>query len=262
LPLISIDLAQSIAFVTAGLAAGVFSGSLGLGGALLATPLIRFLGVSPYLAIGTTVPVLFPTTLTGAWTYHRSGLVDMRAAGWTALGGAVGTVAGALSTRQINGHVLMLLTAAILIVLSIRILPRRSDDEDQGPPKPPPRPAALVALGAGAGFFSGLLGIGGGFLIVPVFIRVFGMPIKTTLGTSLAVITVITVPNIVAQTFVGNIDWVVALLLAIGVVPGAIVGARLSIRARERTLRYVVPIVVLAVAIAYAYIEIVELFSA
>lgn len=251
---------RTIAFVVAGLAAGVFSGSLGLGGALLATPFIRFLGVSPYLAIGTTVPVLFPTTLTGAWTYHRSGLVDLRAAGWTSLGGIVGAAFGALTTRQINGHLLMLLTAAILIVLSVRMFPGRRDEEESAP-KPAPQALAFVGLGAAAGFFSGLLGIGGGFLIVPVFIRIFGMPVKTALGTSLSVITVMTVPNIVAHAYVGNIDWLIAFLLAIGVIPGALIGARLSIRAPERTLRIAVPLAVLVVALAYVYIEIAELFS-
>ena len=250
-----------VAFALAGFAAGVFSGSLGLGGALIATPFIRFLGVSPYLAIGTTVPVLLPTTLAGALTYQRSGLVDLRIAGWTALGGAVGAVVGALATHRVNGHLLMLVTAAVLAALSIRMFPRRSEQGEAVPQKPP---SALVTAGFGAlaGFFSGLLGIGGGFLMVPIFIRFFGLPVKTALGTSLAVITVTAIPNVVAQSFVGNIDWRVALLLAIGVVPGALVGARLTIRAREKTMRYVIPIVVLGVAIAYAFIELSALSSA
>jgi uncharacterized protein len=252
-----------LAFALAGLAAGIFSGSLGLGGALVATPFIRFLGVSPFLAIGTTVPVLLPTTLTGAWTYQRSGLVNLRVAGWTALGGAVGAVIGAFSTRRIpgGGHVLMLITAGLLIVLAIRMFPRRREPEEAAQLNQPGA-LALTLFGGLAGFFSGLLGIGGGFLMVPVFIRFFGLPIKTALGTSLAVITVTAIPNVVAQSLVGNIDWKIAFLLAIGVVPGALTGARLAIRAREKTLRYAVAIAVLAVAIAYASIELSALSSA
>jgi uncharacterized protein len=250
-----------LAFVLAGLAAGVFSGSLGLGGALIATPFIRFLGVSPYMAIGTTVPVLLPTTLAGAMTYQRSGLVNLRVAGWTALGGGIGAVLGALATHRVNGHVLMLITAGILVVLAIRMFPRRNEAENL-PRSEPPSAAVVAGLGGVAGFFSGLLGIGGGFLMVPIFIRFFGLPVKTALGTSLAVITVTAIPNVVAQGLVGNIDWQVALLLAIGVVPGALVGARLSIRAREKTLRYVIPFAVLGVAIAYASIELSALSSA
>ncbi|MGH9269023.1 MAG: TSUP family transporter, partial [Acidimicrobiales bacterium] len=75
---------KTLAFVLAGVAAGIFSGSLGVGGALLATPLIRFLGVPPYLAVGTTVPAILPTTVTGAWSYGRAGLLDLRTAAWAA----------------------------------------------------------------------------------------------------------------------------------------------------------------------------------
>lgn len=250
---------KELAFALAGIATGIFSGSLGVGGALLATPLIRFLGVAPYLAVGTTVPVMLPTALTGAWAYRRQGLVETRAVWWTAGPAAVAVVVGARSTRLVNGHLLMLLTAAVLVVLALRMLP----DRGEGDVEPAPRlhPPALMALGGIAGFFSGLLGIGGGFLLVPAYIRLFRIPIKTALGTSLAVITLIVVPNMVAQASVGNIDWRVALFVALGVVPGAILGARLSIRAQERRLRMTLVLMILAVAVFYAAVELQALFG-
>lgn len=249
-----------LAFVASGLAAGIFSGSLGVGGALLAQPLIRFLGVSPYFAIGTTVPVLFPTTVVGALTYRRSGLVDMRAARWTALGGVGAAVAGAFTTRLIpgDGHVLMLLTATVLFTLALRILIQRDSSATAAGV---PSPAGLISLGVVTGFLSGLLGIGGGFLMVPVFIRLFGVPIKTALGTSLAVISLTAIPNLVAQQLVGNIHWGVAFRLAIGVIPGAWFGARLAIRTQERVLRMIVATALIAVAIIFALSELSALSS-
>jgi uncharacterized membrane protein YfcA len=259
-----------LGFLGAGVATGVFSGALGVGGALIATPLIRFLGISPYLAIGTTVPVMLPTTLTGMYAYHREKLVDFKVAGWTALFGAVFAVIGALSTRQIDrsgGHALMVTTAVVLLLSAIRLLPGRSSSPD----KTQPRQSLLLymAIGAGSGFLSGLLGIGGGIIMVPAFISVLRLPIKTALGTSLAVITFTVVPNIIAQTFAapctsfetcGNINWSAALLLSIGVVPGAWLGAKLSIRAPERTLRIVMAIVISAIAVIYALREIAQVF--
>lgn len=250
---------RSIAFVASGLAAGFFSGSLGVGGALLATPLIRFLGLSPYLAVGTTVPVLFPTTVTGAYTYRRAGMLDWRIAGLTALGGIGGAVGGALTTRHVNGHLLMLITAGVLLALSLRMLPESGEKTEAAEPRR--SGAGLFLLGAGAGFFSGLLGIGGGFVMVPAFIRIFGIPIKTALGTSLAVISITAIPNMIAQQVVGNIDWRVALLLALGVIPGARIGALLSIRAKERTLRIVIGSAMAAIALVYAVSEILTLSS-
>lgn len=249
-----------LAFVASGLAAGVFSGALGVGGALLAQPLIRFLGVSPYFAIGTTVPVLFPTTLVGALTYRRSGLVHARAAKWTALGGVGATVAGAFTVRRVpgDGHVLMLLTASVLLILALRMLSQKNSPSAEN--RPPSAPG-LVLLGVIAGFLSGLLGIGGGFLLVPAFIRWFGLPVKTALGTSLAVISVTAIPNIVAQQIVGNIDWEVAGLLVIGVVPGAWLGASIAIRTQERVLRIIVAAALVAVAIIFAVSELSALSS-
>lgn len=258
-----------LGFLMAGIATGIFSGALGVGGALIATPLIRFLGVGPYLAIGTTVPVMLPTTLTGMFTYHRAKLVDLRVAGWTAASGAVFAVVGALSTRQIDksgGHALMITTAVILLISAFRLLPSKSDslEESQQVGSVP----AFLAVGAVSGFMSGLLGIGGGIIMVPAFISLLRLPTKTALGTSLAVITLTVVPNIVAQTFAapctsfeacGNINWSAALLLSMGVVPGAWLGAKLSIRAPERTLRIVMVVAIVAVALIYAWREISEL---
>jgi uncharacterized membrane protein YfcA len=118
-----------LGFVLAGVAAGAFSGALGLGGALVATPLLRFLGVPPYLAVGTTVPAMLPTTLTGAWTYHRQGLVDVRSVSRTGAAAGVAAVAGALLTRQVNGHLLMFMTASLLFFLGLRSLPGREEPE-------------------------------------------------------------------------------------------------------------------------------------
>lgn len=250
---------RSWAFVLSGFAAGTFSGMLGVGGALLATPLIRFLGVPPYLAIGTTVPVLLPTTLTGAWTYLRSGFVDRKVVGWTALAGAGAAVLGAGTTRLVDGHLLMLATAGVMILLALRVLPGRGET---GPPPDPRRsPALLSGIGTTAGFLSGLLGIGGGFVMVPAFLRLVRLPLKTTLGTSLAVITLTALPNIAAQSYVGNVDWKVALLLALGVVPGARIGALAAIRMPDKVLRPVVALVILGVGVLYAATEARALFS-
>lgn len=265
---------QTFLYVVSGLAAGIFSGGFGVGGALLATPLIRLLGTSPYIAVGTTVPAILPSTITGAWTYYKAGLVDRRAALWIAAGGTVAAFAGAKSTRLFDGHVLMLATAGLLFVLAIRLIPDPPIDPGgsaasgaqepkreraSAPPGPPV--GALLALGAISGFFSGLLGIGGGFMMVPVMIRFLRFEVKVALGTSLMVISVTVIPNIIGHTLDGNIDWRKALLLAVGVIPGARLGATLAIKAKERSLRRTLAGVLAIVAIAYAAFEVIALSS-
>lgn len=242
-------------FVAAGLASGFFSGALGVGGAALATPLVRFLGVDPFLAIGSTVPAILPSTLTGAYTYARAGLIDRRSVMWTSLGGTVTTIAGAFSTRLIagDGHLLMVATAAVLVFLSLRVIPGRDHLEPESVPRTPA--LGLAAVGGTAGFFSGLLGIGGGFLMVPLFLKVMRMPTKVALGTSLASISIMVLPNIWAQWAVGNIDWKVAALLAAGVVPGARAGAKVAIRTDQRPLRIAIAASLATVAVVFGVYE-------
>lgn len=253
------SLTELAIFLAAGLATGIFSGSLGVGGALIATPLIRFLGVMPYLAVGTTVPVMLPTTLTGAFTYHRQNLVHFKAVWFTAPTSAAVAVMGAFTTRRVNGHVLMLMTAALIVFAAARLIPRRNASVAAKEVLSPR--TGFLGLGMTAGFFSGLLGVGGGFIMVPAFIQLFRFPTKLALGTSLAVISITVIPNLVSQAMVGNIDWKVALGLSLGVIPGARLGALMAIRAPERTLRYVIAVALIIVAFLYTRLELDALLS-
>ena len=255
-------LIQALAFVMAGFVSGVFSGGLGIGGAAVATPLVRMLGLSPYLAVGTPVPMILPSTITGSATYLRAGLVDRKAALWTAPAAGLAAFGGALTTRAIDGTLLMLGCAAVLLVLAIRLLPRFDRSQEVEEAGSATHPGAYVGLGAGTGFISGLLGVGGGFVMVPVFIKLFRMPTKHALGTSLAVIALTVLPNIVGHGVAGNVDWMVALLLCLGVVPGARLGATMAIRARVRTLRLVMATTLIIVALTYAGSELMKIMDA
>ncbi|HEX2258123.1 MAG TPA: sulfite exporter TauE/SafE family protein [Actinomycetota bacterium] len=252
---------QTVGFLLSGLAAGIFSGALGVGGASVATPLIRLLGVNAYQAIGSTVPMIIPGSATGAWTYFRSGLIDNRAAAWTSLSGAVASFAGARSTRLFNGSYLMIATAAVIFFLGIRLFPERPEEKDEDPEPPRGSAAGFAALGVVSGFSSGLLGVGGGFLIVPAFIKFFRLPTKVALGTSLTVIAVTMVPNMLGHVLAKNIDWRVALLLCVAVIPGARFGARLTILSSERPLRITMAIAFSVAALLYAGYELGQLFS-
>lgn len=250
---------DALAYLISGLLSGVFSGGLGQGGAAVATPLLRLLGLDAHLALGTPVPMILPGAATGAFTYLRSGLVDKAAVVRIAPTFAATSYLGALLTRRIDGSLLMLACAALLLFLAIRLLPGQSTPvKETGGSS---RTGALPLLGIGGGFTAGLLGVGGGFLLVPAFIQWFKMPTKTALGTSLAVIALTVSVNALGQHQAGNIDWTVALLLTVGVIPGARLGALLSIRARVRHLRVVMTVVLSTLAVVYAGNELTKIFS-
>jgi hypothetical protein len=244
----------------AGFATGVLSGMFGVGGAVVSTPAIRALGASPIAAVASTLPSIIPGAISGALRYARDGLVEVHVAKWTAGAGIFAAVGGALLTDFVpgDGHPLMLLTAGLIAFSAYRLgRPVRRVETpadlavegatDAGPGAEHPTPGAphterwrLVLIGLGAGGLSGLLGIGGGLVLVPLFTAWIRLPIKVALGTSLACVAVLAVPGTITHVLLGHIDWLYALPLCIGVVPGARLGSHLAIRSSDRSLRLIV----------------------
>jgi uncharacterized membrane protein YfcA len=237
-----------------GVATGVLSGLFGVGGATISTPGIRALGASAAIAVGTTLPSIIPGAASGTLRYLREDLLDRRAVALTAPVGIVAAIAGAALTEVVpgNGHVLMLMTAALLAFSTWRMA-----RQSRSPAPPAPESDAEVAesphhqvadgsgarlagVGAVAGLLSGLLGIGGGVVMVPGFTQWVGMPVKRAIGTSLACVALFAVPGTITHALLDNIDWRFGLLLAVGVIPGARLGAHLAIGADDQRLRLVV----------------------
>jgi uncharacterized membrane protein YfcA len=243
-----------------GFVAGVLSGLFGVGGGIVTTPAVQYLlGASPIQAVATPLPIIFPTSLVGAFTYARAGMVDRRAVAWGAGPGVVGAIGGAALTDVVNAHLLLLATAFLLGWTAVQLIRgRRLEVQERGAT---PRWGYGV-VGFGAGFVSGLLGLGGGIVMVPAFTTLLGMPLKRALGTSLVLISAIVVPGTVVHGLLGHIDWAIFLVVTIGVIPGARLGARIALAARTQTLRVAVGGFLLTVAIAYGAAEVASLLRA
>jgi uncharacterized membrane protein YfcA len=248
--------------VLCGFLAGILSGAFGVGGAILTTPAVQvILGAEPIVAVGTPLPVILPTTLAGMQAYRRAGHIDRRAVAWAAPPGALGAAAGAALTQVVDARFLLLATAVLIGWQAVRV--GWGKPVEESPDRPiHPSGEALAVTGLAAGFASGLLGIGGGVVLVPVMTGFLGMPLKRSVGTSLVVIAFMVIPGAIVHAVLGHIDWAIFLWLSIGVAPGAVLGSRWTIRARERTLRIVVAGFLLAVAIAYGALEIHDLIVA
>jgi uncharacterized membrane protein YfcA len=253
--------ADAIWGVVIGLGAGILSGMFGVGGGIVMTPAIdAAVGVAPIQAIATPLPVIFPTSITGAYTYAKAGEVDRQAAIWMGSLGLVGAVLGAFATEWVDPSLLLLATAALLGWQSVGIMRgprRRSGPEAAGTVVR--SPGAYAAIGAGAGVVSGLLGIGGGLVMVPLLSGWCRMPLKRALGTSLLTIPALVIPGTIVHASLGNIDWGLALFLTIGAVPGARIGATIALGTGERALRRIVGSGMLAIAVLYAARQLIEL---
>lgn len=95
-----------------------------------------------------------------------------------------------------------------------------------------------AAIGLVAGFASGYVGVGGGFLMVPLFISLLGITMKKASGTSLIAVVILAIPGVITQTLHGNVDFVAGIAMAIGSIPGALIGASLIRYIPERKMRF------------------------
>ena len=120
-------------------------------------------------------------------------------------------------------------------------------------------PAIFAGIGFLAGGISGLLGIGGGLVMVPLLAGWLGMPLKTALGTSLLTMVALVIPGTLVHASLGHIDWAIFLVVVAGSIPGALVGARIALGTKDRTLRLVVGTFLLVVALGYGASEVARL---
>ena len=252
-------LTEALLGIASGFVAGTMAGAFGVGGAILTTPAVQvLLGARPIVAVGTPLPVILPTTLSGMQAYRRAGQIDDRAVVWAAPPGVVGAVVGALLTKIIDARFLLLATAVLIAWQAVRVGFGRRTSAGTGPVVRP-SPMAFVVMGLAAGLASGLLGIGGGIVMVPVMAGPMRMPLKRALGTSLVIIAFMVIPGTIVHAALGHIDWAIFLWLTLGVIPGAALGSRWTIRVRERTLRLTVGVFLMAVSLAYGGLEIHDL---
>lgn len=231
-----------------GLVTGVLSGMFGVGGAVVSTPGVRALGASPLQAVGTTLPAIIPSAVSGTLRYQRAGLINWRIVGWVSTAGTAVAVAASFASHAVpgDGGPLMVATALIIGFTALRVARREraglgEPDVDINQLEASRQDRwRLVVAGTGAGALSGLLGIGGGTILVPLFFEWIRLPIKETVATSLACVGLLALPSTASHAFLGDIDWRLAIPLALTVIPGARLGAAMAIRATERTLRLAV----------------------
>lgn len=248
-------MADWLAAIAIGFASGLLSGAFGIGGGIITTPAIRLLlGAPALIAVGTPLPVIVPGALAGAYSYVRAGLSDVRSGSILALAGVPFSVLGAWLTTLAGGTVVLLATAALIVWAATDMLlqatGRRAEKTGEGTAVAPvPSILTLVGIGAITGLYSGFLGLGGGFVVVPLLTRWLGFPIKRAIGTSLVAVTILAVPGTITHALLGHVDWAIALALVVGVVPGALAGARVSMGSQDRHIRIGFATLLIAVAL-------------
>lgn len=236
-----------------GVLIGVASGLLGIGGGTVMVPIFRLaFGMSATMSTATSLFAIIPTSISGAIS-HVKGKTCIPALGIAAgLGGACLSPVG-VWLAQLSPDWLVMLAAAIIIGYSaINMFKKAFKLRPAGQPAAGVDAAAPTAddsslsrkqllqgaaIGLVAGLASGYVGVGGGFIMVPLMLSIIGIPMRKASGTSLIAVMILAIPGVIEQGIIGNINYLAGIAIVIGTIPGAVIGARLVTKVPERTLR-------------------------
>lgn len=231
-----------IFYLVVGLLAGVIGGLLGTGGCALIMPVIRFgFDFDPAFAVGTTLTAVVFTAGSGAIQHFTMKNVDLPTALQVGLSGIVGVVVGSFVFGYLKtyGELIDLIIGVAFIIVSIRML-----YEGLFVTTPPPQgnqvPGTVLsksALGSGIGFLTGIIGLGGGYALVPSFIYFFRAPMKLAIGTSMAAFVWLALVGALFKIYQEVVNIPVAIVLGIGAVVGAIYGAKLVAKLKPNVLK-------------------------
>ncbi|MGO4492020.1 sulfite exporter TauE/SafE family protein, partial [Arthrobacter sp. 2YAF22_2] len=241
-----------IAALSLGLFVGAVLGVVGGGGSIIAVPaLVYGMGLSPAAAIPTSLLVVGLSSLAALIPRLRQGInwpvvLIVGAAGIPAAWG--GTAVG----RLLDPTILMLAFAAIMVAAGVRMLMRSKEAEGScstGPGRAF-RSCAPKAVGVGllVGFLTGLLGVGGGFLITPALTMFLGLRMKQAVASSLAIIVINSAAGFGAHSAGFAIDWSSVLAFAVPAILGSLVAARLARRLQDKHIRVSFAMLIFAVA--------------
>ena len=274
---------NALFIVALGFLVGVLSGMFGVGGGFLTTPLLMFYGIPPPIAVASASSQISGASVSGVMVHLRRGGVDLKMGGVMIVGGLFGSLAGAGLFRmlQASGQIDLVIGSLYVLLLgwigglmlkdaliALGYVPAPQGDErprhNRWVASLPLRwrfytsglyvsPLAPLALGFVAGILTMLLGVGGGFILIPAMIYLLGMAARVVIGTSLVMILAVSA----AATFIHaittqSVDIVLAVLLLLGGVIGAQYGAMLTTRLKPDLLRLALAVVILLVALRMA----------
>lgn len=258
--------------VAVGLAIGILSGLLGVGGGTVLVPVFRLLyGMPAIAATATSLFTIIPTSLSGVVTHVRNKTCVLPLGLSAGLGGALMSPVGVWLASMSPEWAIMAAAAAVIAYSSVTMFRKAAklwrlqagdaasasggaaDAASEKASSRLPSRRRLVgvglAIGLAAGVVSGYVGVGGGFVMVPLFMQILGTPLKLTSGTSLVAVTILAIPAAMMQALLGNIDWVAGIMVSVGAIPGAIIGSKLIARVPELALRLTFGIFLLVAAV-------------
>lgn len=233
-----------------GLLIGAILGLVGAGGSIIAVPaLVYGVGLSPKEAIPSSLIVVGLAALTAVLPRLRR-QVDWTTAVTVGVAGIPAAWLGAAVNKMLPAHVLLLAFAVLMVLSAWRMLAGAKKPSGASPGVRHAHTHLLKALGVGVvvGFLTGLLGIGGGFIITPALVLLLGLSMNRAVGTSLVIIVINSAAGFTAHLHDTTLNWPVVVTFAVAAIAGSLVAARYATRLPDRVTKVTFAILILAVA--------------
>lgn len=225
---------------------GLTLGVLGGGGSILTVPVINLtLGVDPKQAIVMGLPIVGGAALVGVVQHWRAQNINFRVAIPFGLAAMLGAYGGALLARFLTGEVQFILLAVVMLAAAFSMF-RNAALPEADPTHP--HPVLLFLVGVSAGTLTGLVGVGGGFLLVPALVLFAGVPMRQAVGTSLFVIVLNTIAGYAGYHGVVEVPWTIVAYFAGFTAAGLVVGTTLVKKLPQATLKRAFAVLLLVVA--------------
>ena len=239
---------EELWLIPLGFAAGILGSIIGLGGGIVIVPVLTFFGFPPTLAASNSIFAVFSNAVASSISYAKQRRIEYSIGLKLGILSIPGTIIGAFVSSEITPQFFKILFALILISASIYIFSKRKIE-----PKNYNLSKQIMILAIGASFFagiiSGLFGIGGGIIFVPLMVIAMGLSMKNAAPTSQFILLFASASALITHTLLGHPDFYQALLLSAGAFVGGLVGARLSLEIKENALKILISVVMIAVAV-------------
>jgi uncharacterized protein len=230
---------EELWLIPLGFVAGLLGSIIGLGGGIIIVPVLTFMGFPPTVAASNSLFAAFSNAVSSSLSYAKQKRIEYSIGLKLGLFSIPGSIFGALVSAEITPSLFKILFGIILISASIYIFSKRKIETKNANIS---KQVMVLSFGASffAGIISGLFGIGGGIIFVPLMVILMGLTMKNAAPTSQFILLFAALAGLVTHTLLGHPDFYHALLLASGAFVGGLIGARLSLEIKESWLKLLI----------------------
>lgn len=239
---------ESVWLVALGAIAGTLGSIIGLGGGIIVMPVLTFMGVAPPVAAANSLFTACGNAAASSVSYWHQNRIEYRTGLYLGLASVPGTIAGALLVSDVASYEFRILFGIMLFASGAYMFLRRRLDAG-GKKAGMAAFAGVMGASVFAGVISSFFGIGGGIIFVPLMIIILGISMKRAAPTSQLILLFASFSGIITHVILGHPELVHAAFLAVGGAAGGMIGARISIRIHEGSLRIIAAIALVATAV-------------